>query len=175
MAVLQPPRLRKAPIDSHFCSSFPCSNKLQMESTPPHESTKSQLIELCLQTLQMHPAASRLSSSSDYGAAIKETSKGIPCKSRITSRATKLGRAKLQMVEQANRRFQSLFDLSKSRSSDKSCTESVHSRQCPSLDFIRTDNFLGEIVDVGLGIAADVAFGMFVLVTSENNFLEQTS
>ncbi len=153
--VLQPPRFRKAPIASHFCSSLPRSNKWQMDSTPPHSRTISQLLGRCLQMLQMHPAASRLSSSSDEGAAIKGTSKGIPFKSRMRSRAAMLGRAatesglaeplqnfnrmasqkyainisvppKLQMVEHANRRFHSLFDLSKSRSSDKSCAESVH-------------------------------------------------
>jgi hypothetical protein len=72
----------------------------------------------------------------------------MPFKSRMRSRANKLGRAasmsgenihwtkmknetncylpKLQIVEHANRRFHSLVDLSRPRSSDKSWAESVH-------------------------------------------------
>ena len=111
---------------SHFCSSLPCSSKWQMESTPPHSSTMSQLLGLCLQMLQMQPAANRLSSSSDNGAEMAETSKGMPFRSRTRSRAALLGRARLQMVEHANRRFQSLLDLSKPRSSVISSGESVH-------------------------------------------------
>jgi hypothetical protein len=109
MVVLTPPRLRKAPMASHFCSSLPCSSKLQMESTPPHSSTMSQLLGLCLQMLHMQPAASRLSSSSEVGASIKETSRGMPFKSRMRSRAAMPGRAAKQKSE-ANLKGQTNYD-----------------------------------------------------------------
>ncbi len=58
-----------------------------------------QLLGLDLQMLQMQPAARRLSSSSDEGAEISETSKGMPFKSRMISRANVLGRAALMSGE----------------------------------------------------------------------------